>query len=247
MKDIVQLEIDNIVDDFKQENFGYGIKEEYYDFIVTKLDDVQDWKSIDRSFLGDYEGDEDEAWWDFKDNHTVDELLEVGFRKYPNEFIRFQKRYKNSLYNQTLKKHNFKDLDYKDIVPNLSQEQKDKIIKEILNQDIYLGDEGYTAEIKKLKKLDKNKWVLTQTPWEWNNPDKTSPVKKQYFKNDEDLIVYFMEDNRGAHEILNWTGDSYLNPHYQVNQWIVTNYELELAQTEELEQTQKFEEPKMKM
>ncbi|MDW2910399.1 hypothetical protein [Mesomycoplasma ovipneumoniae] len=55
MKDIVQLEIDNIVDDFKQENFGYGIKEEYYDFIVTKLDDVQDWKSIDRSFLGDYE------------------------------------------------------------------------------------------------------------------------------------------------------------------------------------------------
>ncbi|WP_337897608.1 hypothetical protein [Mesomycoplasma ovipneumoniae] len=242
MKDIVQLEINNLPED---------VKKEYYKLLTGKLDELQDWKSIDRSFLGDYEGDYDEDPWDFKDNHTLDELLEVGFRRYPNEFIDFQKKYKDSVYNQTIKKHNFKDLGYKDIVPNLDQEQKDEVIKEILNQDIYLTYDDYyrpTIEqtdkhfIHNLDKTNKNKWVLTHFPYL-----KENPIKKQYFKNDDEFIIFVMEDGRMGHEILNLGREEYLNPHNKVNQWIETKYELEQALKDNQEQTQKFESPKMKM
>ncbi|WP_341491233.1 hypothetical protein [Mesomycoplasma ovipneumoniae] len=55
-----------------------------------------------------------------------------------------------------------------------------------------------------------------------------------------------LEDGRIAPEILH-KHEKILNPHYKVNNWIETKYELELAQTEKLEQTQKFEAPKMKI
>ncbi|MDW2861082.1 hypothetical protein [Mesomycoplasma ovipneumoniae] len=242
MKDIVQIEINNLPDD---------VKKEYYKLLTDKLDDHEDWKSIDRSFLGDYDGNYDEDPWDFKDNHSIDELLEVGFRRYPNEFIDFQKKYKESIYNQTIQENDFKDLGYRDIVKDLTHQQKKEVIKEILNQDIYLTYDDYyrpTIEqtdkhfIHKLDKTYKNKWVLTHFPYL-----KENPIKKQYFKNDDDFIVFVMEDGRMGHEILNLGREEYLNPHNKVNQWVETKYELELAEKDISEQTQKFEAPKLKM
>ncbi|WP_044285644.1 hypothetical protein [Mesomycoplasma ovipneumoniae] len=65
------------------------------------------------------------------DPKNADKELEAYFQDYPTEFIAFQKEYKNSLYNQTIKKHNFKDLTYEDMIKNLTPEQKDKIVRDI--------------------------------------------------------------------------------------------------------------------
>ncbi|WP_337899142.1 hypothetical protein [Mesomycoplasma ovipneumoniae] len=315
MKDIVQLEINNLPED---------VKKEYYKLLTDKLDELQDWKSIDRSFLGDYEGDYDEDPWDFKDNHTLDELLEVGFRRYPNEFIDFQKKYKDSVYNQTIKKHNFKDLGYKDIVPNLDQEQKDEIIVDISRLAIYFDDEDYRnydvpdyikkydatpyitqitdqdkKYIKRLANLYTKSWVSRTTDeanknleeqdlfWEEFNELKINYGKEQFwkdaveninnnlgvvkdyinnnyvltipnryeheywsrqkfFKNKDDLILFGVEDKTFAPEIL-YKHNEILNPNHKVNEWIVTNHKLELAQKYCLEQAQKLKAPKLKM
>ncbi|WP_044285642.1 hypothetical protein [Mesomycoplasma ovipneumoniae] len=63
--------------------------------------------------------------------NSVDEVLERYFAEYQDDFIAFQKKYKNSLYNQTIKEHNFKDLTYEDMVKNLTPEQKEKIVRDI--------------------------------------------------------------------------------------------------------------------
>ncbi|WP_337897083.1 hypothetical protein [Mesomycoplasma ovipneumoniae] len=278
MKDIVQLEIDNM---------SNKVKKQYYKLLTEKLDDFQDWKSIDRSFLGDYEGDSDEDPWEFKDTHTVDELLEVGFRRYPNEFIDFQKEYKQSIYNQTIQENDFKDLGYKDIVPGLSREEKDEIIREIKNQLPYLNDQDYNDvaldkidkeyifEYEKLpilekfaaprpyqhmykndkdtlEKFDQNKYVLTKLlsdhviEHEFDRIKEADVVVREFFKSEDELIVYVMEDGRMGHEILNGR-EEYLNPHHQVNSWIETKHQLELTQKDNSEQSQKFEAPKLKM
>ncbi|MDO6829462.1 hypothetical protein [Mesomycoplasma ovipneumoniae] len=231
--DIVKIELNNLPDD---------VKKEYYKLLTEKLDDLQDWKT---TYPSHYLNEDDERdSWDFKDNHTIDELLEVGFRRYPNEFIDFQKKYKDSVYNQTIKKHNFKDLGYKDIVPNLTPKQKGRVIKEISNQDIYLTDEGYEdTKILKIKKKNstQNRYIIQQ------NKKNSDIIKEQIFEDDDDFIIFVMEDGRMGHEILNLGREEYLNPHNKVNQWIETKYELEQVLKDNQEQTDKFEAPKLKM
>ncbi|WP_069098639.1 hypothetical protein [Mesomycoplasma ovipneumoniae] len=63
--------------------------------------------------------------------NSVDEVLERYFAEYQDDFIAFQKKYKNSLYNQAIKEHGFKDLTYEDMIKNLTPEQKDKIVRDI--------------------------------------------------------------------------------------------------------------------
>ncbi|WP_069097537.1 hypothetical protein [Mesomycoplasma ovipneumoniae] len=82
------------------------------------------------------------------DPKNSDKELEAYFQDYPTEFIAFQKRNKNSLYNQAIKENNFKDLTYKDMVENLTQEQKDKIVRDISSMVKYLK-KGQIFKIKK--------------------------------------------------------------------------------------------------
>ncbi|WP_420323738.1 hypothetical protein [Mesomycoplasma ovipneumoniae] len=69
--------------------------------------------------------------WENFSNSTLDKTLLEYFRKYSNDFITFQYSNKNRIYNQALKKHNFKDLTYEDAIENLTSKQKDKIISDI--------------------------------------------------------------------------------------------------------------------
>uniref|UniRef100_UPI00117E4F89 hypothetical protein n=1 Tax=Mesomycoplasma ovipneumoniae TaxID=29562 RepID=UPI00117E4F89 len=70
--------------------------------------------------------------------YYIDVFFKMYFKDNPNEFIAFQKSNKNSLYNQTLKKHDFKDLSYKDVVEDLEQWEKKEIIwkKEIISKEV---------------------------------------------------------------------------------------------------------------
>ncbi|WP_069096596.1 hypothetical protein [Mesomycoplasma ovipneumoniae] len=54
--------------------------------------------------------------WENFSNSALDKTLVYYFRKYSNDFITFQYSNKNSLYNQALKKHDFKDLIYEDVI-----------------------------------------------------------------------------------------------------------------------------------
>ncbi|MDO6829458.1 hypothetical protein [Mesomycoplasma ovipneumoniae] len=81
--------------------------------------------------------------------NDVDDALIYYFDSYNDEFIDFQKTHKNSLYNQALKQNNFKDLDYKDMVENLTQEQKDKIIKDISELAWLYESEDYIEDYAK--------------------------------------------------------------------------------------------------
>lgn len=173
MKNIVGLEINNLPDQ---------VKEEYYKLIRKRVEDNKDWRWL--------VGDED--WKYFKDNHTFDELLEVGFWKYPQEFIAFQKKYKNSLYNQTLKQHDFKDLGYKDVVKDLSQEEKEGIIDEILIQAPYLSTRDYPVvyleEIDK-KFIEKNQWLYSREELEQYYQNKFILTKVSRYPKDDKRSV----------------------------------------------------------
>ncbi|WP_341494017.1 hypothetical protein [Mesomycoplasma ovipneumoniae] len=208
------------------------------------------------------------------------------FKDNLNEFIAFQKSNKNSLYNQTLKKHDFQDLSYKDVVEDLEQWEKKEIIwkKEIISKEVSIDgaiqirrgiDEEYVSlqgiapwhkeEIKSYKKslelgeknnninididiiipifadprfpnLDenideylKNEYVLTRTNiknWKLN--------ELKFFKNDDEVILFALNEPKIAPYILDQY-EELLNPHHQVNRWIVKNHKLELTQKDNAE------------
>ncbi|WNM16381.1 hypothetical protein [Mesomycoplasma ovipneumoniae] len=261
MKNIVGLEINNLPDQVKEEYYKQ-VKEEYYELIRKRIENNKDWRWL--------VGDED--WKYFKDNHTFDELLEVGFWKYPQEFIAFSKKnIKTAFITKTLKQHDFKDLGYKDLVKDLSQEEKEGIIDEILIQVPYLSNLStrdypvvYLEEIDK-KFIEKNQWLYSREELEqyyqnkfiltkvsrYPKDDKRSveipPIINKFFKNEDEVIVFVMEDGRMTHEILNSCTDN-LNPHHKVNNLIEKKYELEqLKKDKTISKNKKVEQPKKKM
>ncbi|WP_337902224.1 hypothetical protein [Mesomycoplasma ovipneumoniae] len=244
MKDIIQLELENLTPEQKEELN----KELFYNTLDNLLRPKNEWTYPLKTFSGIF----------YKDLNELDESLKDFFEKSPVDFIHFQKNNKNSLYNQTIKKHDFKDFDYKHMVENLTQEQKDEIVSKIPRlfkklaperglQDVLLDtinpETGKFAGLK--EDLDeeeqKNKHALLV-----QMPGIPRYIPSKFFKNDDQLINYALKQSVSVNELLHDFNDI-LNPHYQVNQWIVTNYELELTQKDDLEQSQKFEPPKMKM
>lgn len=211
--DIVKLEVKNL---------STEEKEELYE--VLKLD--QEFKNFNNNDL-------DKVWIDY-------------LRAFPDHFINFRKNTKTSLYNQTIKKYDFKNLSYEDVVQNLTLKQKDKVVHDIISLVQNLKDEdGYSYDVEPyimkmtnrvweyFKKIEINK--ESNEVWEQrkkskyvlvlpNNNNKKGGVG--FFKNDEELILFALSKKELAHEIL-YLHEKYLNPHYKVNQRIVTNQKLE--------------------
>ncbi len=243
MKDIIQLELENLTPEQKEELN----KELFYNTLDNLLRPKNEWTYPLKTFSGIF----------YKDLNELDENLKDFFEKAPADFIHFQKNNKNSLYNQTIKKHDFEDLSYEDMVDKLSQEQKDEIVSKIpqlfqelapqLGVDDVLLDTinpetGKFAGLKEdLDEEQKNKHALLV-----RMPGIPCYIPSKFFKNDDQLINYALKQSVSANALVDDFNDI-LNPHYQGNNWIVTNHELELLETDELEQTQKFEEPKKKM
>ncbi|WP_337903093.1 hypothetical protein [Mesomycoplasma ovipneumoniae] len=243
MKDIIQLELENLTPEQKEELN----KELFYNTLDNLLRPKNEWTYPLKTFSGIF----------YKNLNELDENLKDFFEKAPADFIHFQKNNKNSLYNQTLKKHDFQDLSYEDMVENLTQEQKDEIVSKIPRlfkklasergvQDVLLDtidpETGKFSELKEnLYDGQKNKHALLVYP---RGGSYYIPLK--LFKDDNQLIYYALKQSVSVNELLHEFNDI-LNPHYKFNQWIETTYELELAQKDELEEKQKFEEPKMKM
>ncbi len=187
----------------------------------------------------------------------LDQVLGAYFKDYPDEFITFQSDFKHSVYNKTLKQHDFKDFDYKEVIKDLTQEQKDEIISKIPRlfqelapqlgvNDVLLDtidpETGKFSELKgNLDEKQKNKHALLVYP---HGGSYYIPLK--FFKDDNQLIHYALKQPVSANVLLHDFNDV-LNPKYKVNEWIMTNHELELAKKDDLEQSQKFEELKLKM
>ncbi|WP_337895912.1 hypothetical protein [Mesomycoplasma ovipneumoniae] len=194
------------------------------------------------------------------DPNNLDKLLESYFWNFPADFIAFQKGYKYSIYNQTIQKNNFKDLDYKYIVESLTQDQKDKITEYIRLNAKYLKDEGgndYDLESlieelngevwKENKKVDKKLWEENKNS-KYISTLATSEDNDRFvfFENDDDLIYFGLKEPK-IRNVLLFRYKEVLNPHHQVNKWIETNHKFELAQSDVSEQGRKFEEPKKKL
>ncbi|WP_341494018.1 hypothetical protein [Mesomycoplasma ovipneumoniae] len=207
--------------------------------------------------------------------YYIDVFFKMFFKDNLNEFIAFQKSNKNSLYNQTLKKHDFQDLSYKDVVEDLEQWEKKEIIwkKEIISKEVSIGgvlqlrhgiDGEYDSlwgiepelkekmksykkslelgeknnhEIKKIfpnldENLDeylKNEYVLTR-----ENIKDWKIKELKFFKNDDEVILFALNEPKIAPYILDQY-EELLNPHHQVNRWVVKNHKLELAQKDNAE------------
>ncbi|MDW2924808.1 hypothetical protein R7Y11_01210 [Mesomycoplasma ovipneumoniae] len=75
----------------------------------------------------------------------------------------------------------------------------------------------------------KNEYVLTRTNiknWKLN--------ELKFFKNDDEVILFALNEPKIAPYILDQY-EELLNPHRQVNRWIVKNHKLELAQKDNTE------------
>ncbi|WP_337897080.1 hypothetical protein [Mesomycoplasma ovipneumoniae] len=206
----------------------------------------------------------------------LDQVLGAYFKDYPDEFITFQSDFKHSVYNKTLKQHDFKDFDYKDVIEDLTEEEKDKIIGVINSlvhnlarpgEDVSLWhinpeDKKEMEAYKKLPADKKSEYKIeSYYPELEENLDKY--LKNEYFldrydfkheyykelkffKNADQLINFALKQTVSTNVLLH-DFNEILNPKHKVNQWIVTNHELEQVQKDGLEQSQKFEKPKLKM
>ncbi|WP_069098638.1 hypothetical protein [Mesomycoplasma ovipneumoniae] len=198
-----------------------------------------------------------------------DEILDASFREYPDMFINFQRSYENSLYNQAIKKNGFEELMYEDVIANLTQKQKDRVIRDIQSMAKYLKDEDgndffeepsiieITDEFRKIfeeqvedKEDEEGKWLVEQNK---NNKYVLVMVLNEdeeedliFFKDDDDLILFALTSEYLSSRLHRkyWGKKINLNPNNQVNNWIEKNYELELAQKDSQDQVQEFEEPK---
>ncbi|MHA0312250.1 hypothetical protein ACXYWI_03160 [Mesomycoplasma ovipneumoniae] len=186
-------------------------------------------------------------------------MLESYFWNFPTNFIAFQKGYKYSIYNQTIQKNNFKDLDYEDVVESLTQDQKNRIIEYIRLNAKYLKDEDandydleplieeLNGEVwKEHKKVDKKLWEENKNS-KYISTLATSEDDDQFifFENNDDLIYFGLKKPKIRNALLFWYKEV-LNPHHKVNKWIEINHKLEQTQKDGLEQTEKFQAPKRK-
>ncbi|EXU60954.1 hypothetical protein [Mesomycoplasma ovipneumoniae] len=243
MKDIIQLELENLTPEQKEELN----KELFYNTLDNLLRPKNEWTYPLKTFSGIF----------YKDLNELDENLKDFFEKAPADFIHFQKNNKNSLYNQMLKKHDFQDLSYENMVENLTQEQKDEIVSKIPRlfkklaserglRDVLLDtidpETGKFVELKEdLDEEQKNKHALLVL--HYGIP---RYIPSKFFKNDDQLINYALKQSVSVNDLLHEFNDI-LNPQYKFNQWIETTYELEKVQKDNLAQNQKFESTKKKM
>ncbi|WP_069096472.1 hypothetical protein [Mesomycoplasma ovipneumoniae] len=95
---------------------------------------------------------------------------------------------------------------------------------------------------KEIENYKNSKYVLIKTR-EFVGDDSS---KVEFFKNEDGLIFFALNEPKIAPDILSWH-EEYVNPHYQVNNWIEKKYELKQVQNDISEQSQKFEEPKKKL
>ncbi|MEG7280527.1 hypothetical protein V6B68_03630 [Mesomycoplasma ovipneumoniae str. Black Butte] len=200
------------------------------------------------------------------DPNNLDKLLESYFWNFPADFIAFQKGYKYSIYNQTIQKNNFKDLDYKYIVESLTQDQKNRIteyirlnakhIKDKDGNDYH--DEPYIVENtdQYREEFEKN-YDFNEETRKWWDKNKNSkyilllPLGEEsgdveFFEDDDELILSALKDKVLAPRLLK-RYLKILDPHLRVNHWIEKNYELEQVQKDNSDQVQKFEEPEKKL
>ncbi|MDW2861079.1 hypothetical protein [Mesomycoplasma ovipneumoniae] len=253
-----------------EENLANMEEEEWRDKREEYLDWVElDWKNKKYQFEPYFSSD-------LETYNDVDEVLEAYFKDYPNDFIAFQANNKNSLYRQALKQHDFKHFKFKDIVETLTSEQKKEIIDDISNlvsdlackdEDVSLWDiePEFKKEIEVYEKLDvdgkwnyefkadypemkkhlnlykNNEYFLQRLNGKY---DYYSELK--FFKNDDDVIYFGLKEPKIGNVLL-YRHKEILNPHHIVNEWIVTNHELELDQKDGFDQAEKFEQPKLKM
>ncbi|MHA0261375.1 hypothetical protein [Mesomycoplasma ovipneumoniae] len=208
--------------------------------------------------------------------NDLDEVLKAYFKDYIDDFINFQKGFEESLYNQTLKQHDFQDLSYEDILEGLNNQRKKSIIWKNINEMLFvLSDKGLFNKDKgifndgislwhidpedkmKIKSLQR----VTLHDWEWkydfigfasnleewvdqyqNNQyflaqqleEKDGYTTLKFFKNDDEVILFALNEPKIAPYILDQY-EELLNPHRQVNRWIVKNHKLELAQKDNTE------------
>uniref|UniRef100_UPI001180C1BB hypothetical protein n=1 Tax=Mesomycoplasma ovipneumoniae TaxID=29562 RepID=UPI001180C1BB len=117
MSNIIELEVKNLSTEEKEQ-------------LLKKLsnEDKVDDKNKKYYFKGYYKK---RAW----PISYIDVFFKMYFKDNFNEFIAFQKSNKNSLYNQTLKKHDFQDLSYEDVVEDLEEWEK----KEVISKEVSIG------------------------------------------------------------------------------------------------------------
>ncbi|WP_069099018.1 hypothetical protein [Mesomycoplasma ovipneumoniae] len=292
MKSIIELEIQNLSNEEKEEllkkyrrkiqlNKNYQTFDEFAGDISKlseeeqkeKLEEYEKWLDIDKNKkyqFDPYFGSHLEFYND------LDEVLVAYFKDYANDFIAFQKSNKNSLYRQALKRHDFKGFDYKDMVKNLTQEEKHKIISDINSsvqnlarpgEDVSLWDINPEdkKEMEAYKKLPADK--KSEYKFEFYYPELEENLDKylkneyfldrydfkheyykeiKFFKNDNDVIYFGLKEPKIGNVLL-YRHDELLNPHRQINRWLENKHALEQALKDNSEQTQKFESPKLKM
>ncbi len=206
----------------------------------------------------------------------LDQVLGAYFKDYPDEFITFQSDFKHSVYNQALKKHDFKGFDYKNVIEDLTEEEKDKIVG-VINSVVHnLARPGEDVslwhinpedkkEMEAYKKLPADK--KSEYKFEFHYPELEENLDKylkneyfldrydfkheyykelRFFKNDEQLIHFALKEPKIANVLLHDFNKT-LNPLYKVNKWIENKHALEQALKDDSKQTQKFESPKKKM
>ncbi|MDO6829457.1 hypothetical protein [Mesomycoplasma ovipneumoniae] len=115
MKEIVKLEIQNLTEQEKKElhNFFKSREPQRISYVEEQI-----------KFIKDVYGTSEK-------HNILDETLKNYFKTWPEDFIDFQKSHENSLYNQALKQHGFKNSNFEDVVNNLTPKQKDQIINDI--------------------------------------------------------------------------------------------------------------------
>lgn len=234
---IVQLELKNFPNEYKEE-------------LYSKLSRIKP----------------NQKWENFKNYSEVNKMLEDYFKKYPDEFIYFQGIYKDSLYHQAIQKNDFKQLDFKDVVENLTQNQKDEIIWDIQATAKHLKDgngKDYADEPRIIEITNEYResieeiQVANEDKREWLEESKNSkyililPTNREdgdatFFKDDDELILFALNNKALAPGILKFHWKT-LDPHLKVNQWIEKNYEFELTLKHNSKQTKKLKQPKKKM
>ncbi|WP_069098727.1 hypothetical protein [Mesomycoplasma ovipneumoniae] len=187
-------------------------------------------------------------WEKTKNYESLEKSLVDFLWKHPNEFIALQKGYKDSLYNQRIKKGGFEYLELEDCVRNLNKRQKNKLVNEIRSKVKYLKDENGNDFFKEPYIQETNvefqKYLEQEVSGEEGKSfvehiknDKyvlVMPLSEEqkhllFFKNKVNLILFALNNTTLARELHQtfWKKEEWLDPHFWVNDEIEHNYYME--------------------